>query len=140
MSSENMITGESCKSAAKWFSYGNIAAMIVPLPIFVLWFGGSIVLYAINRHHPSAKVGEYTQKAAHSFYATAALLVVVGTFFPADAFYYLVFWAVSAAYVLPVAIMDIRKINRDVWEDVDPKDAYKQTQVSPTASKQQTQS
>jgi len=128
MSGENVITGASCKSAAKCFNYGNIIAMLIPLPFFVLWFGGSIVLYAINRHHPNDKVGEYTQKAAHSFYATAALLVVVGTFFPADVFYYLVFWAVSATYVLPMAIMDIRKINRDVWDDVTINVSREQTQ------------
>ncbi|MDQ7074340.1 MAG: hypothetical protein Q9O24_04130 [Gammaproteobacteria bacterium] len=128
MATENVITGSSCKSAAKWFSYGNILAMLIPLPFFVLWFGGSIVLYAINRHHPNEKVGEYTQKAAHSFYATAALLVVVATFFPTGIFYYLVFWAVSASYVLPMAIMDIRKINRDVWDDVNLNASREQTQ------------
>jgi hypothetical protein len=113
-----VVTGQSAKNAAKFFNYGNILAILIPMPFVPLWFGGSMLFYAFNRHHPNPKVGHYTQQAAYRFYALTGFLVVAGTFFPVEIIYYLVFWAVSALIIIPWSIYDIRKINQDTWEDV----------------------
>jgi hypothetical protein len=116
-SSERIVTGQSAANAAKFFNYGNILAVLIPVPFIALWFGGSMLFYAFNRHHPNPKVGQYTQQAAYRFYALTGFLVVVATFFPVKISYYLSFWAIAAAIIIPWSIHDIRKINRDTWED-----------------------
>ena len=63
----------------------------------------------LKKHHSASTPG---QKGGIGF------LVVVGTFFPVDIRYYLAFWALSAAIIIPWSIYDIRKINNDTWEDV----------------------
>lgn len=125
------------RRAASWFNYGNLivitlagiplllagsasgrtmifatAAAIIPI---ILWFGGSMLLYALNKHHPNPKVGHYTQWAAYRFYAITGSLVVIGAFFPSDIRYYQAFWAVAAAILIPWSIIDLRKIQRDDW-------------------------
>jgi hypothetical protein len=125
------------RRAASWFNYGNLivislagiplllagsasgrtmifatAAAIIPI---ILWFGGSMLLYALNKHHPNPKVGHYTQWAAYRFYAITGSLVVIGAFFPADIRYYQAFWAVAAIILIPWSILDLRKIQRDDW-------------------------
>ncbi len=112
-----VVSGRSAANAAKFFNYGNIIAVLIPIPFVALWFGGSMLFYAFNRHHPNPKVGHYTQQAAYRFYALTGFLVVAGTFFPVDIRYYLAFWAVSVLVIVPWSIHDIRKINRDDWED-----------------------
>lgn len=126
------------RRAASWFNYGNLivitlagiplllagsasgrtmifatAAAIIPI---ILWFGGSMLLYALNKHHPNPKVGHYTQWAAYRFYAITGSLVVIGAFFPSDIRYYQAFWAVAAAILIPWSILDLRKIQRDDWQ------------------------
>ncbi|MBD3618603.1 MAG: hypothetical protein HUJ28_03955 [Chromatiales bacterium] len=133
------LSAKSCRGAAKLFNYGNIVALtmagtplvfglgatgygtifatvlaIVPI---VLWFGGSMLLYALNRHHPNPRVGHYTQWAAYRFYALVGALIVVGTFFPPEIIYFLVYWAISASIIIPWSIWDIIRINRETWED-----------------------
>ena len=114
-----VVSGRSAANAAKFFNYGNIIAVLIPIPFVALWFGGSMLFYAFNRHHPNPKVGHYTQQAAYRFYALTGFLVVAGTFFPVDIRYYLAFWAVSVLIIVPWSIHDIRKINRDEWEDTE---------------------
>jgi hypothetical protein len=125
------------RRAASWFNYGNLIVIIlagIPLLLvgsasgrtmifatavaiipIILWFGGSMLLYALNKHHPNPKVGHYTQWAAYRFYAITGSLVVIGAFFPADIRYYQAFWAVAAAILIPWSIIDLRKIQRDDW-------------------------
>ncbi|HHJ12294.1 MAG TPA: hypothetical protein ENK00_03855 [Chromatiales bacterium] len=112
-----VISARSARNAAKFFNYGNIIAVLIPIPFVALWFGASMLFYALNRHHPNPKVGYYTQQAAYRFYALTGFLVAVGTFFPVDIRYYLAFWALSVAIILPWSILDLRRINRDTWED-----------------------
>lgn len=99
------------------FNYGNIAAITVPFPLFIFWFGASMFIYAMNRHHPNERVGYYTQQAAYRFYAVGGFLVVVATFFPPKISYYLAFWALSAAVLIPWSILDIIRINKESWQD-----------------------
>ncbi len=89
------------------------AAAIIPL---ILWFGASMLLYALNKHHPNPKVGHYTQWAAYRFYAITGSLVVIGIFFPSDIRYYQAFWALAALILIPWSILDLRRIQRDTWK------------------------
>lgn len=134
------VSAKSCRSAAKLFNYGNIITITVSgtplllshlgdskfmliisgilaiIPI-VLWFGASMLLYAMNRHHPNERVGHYTQQAAYRFYFLTGALVVVGTFFPPDVRYYLGFWVIAVGVLVPWSIMDIIRINKEPWQD-----------------------
>lgn len=49
------ISGQSARRAATWFNWGNIVAMIVPLPLAIFWTGLSMLVYALNKHHPNPK-------------------------------------------------------------------------------------
>lgn len=91
------------------------AAAIIPI---VLWFGGSMLLYALNKHHPNPKVGHYTQWAAYRYYAVTGSLIVIGTFFPANITYYQVFWAFAASILIPWSLWELRRIYCDDWQDM----------------------
>jgi hypothetical protein len=77
-----IVPARSARTAAKLFNYGNILAVLMPFPLIIFWFGASMFVYAMNRHHPNERVGHYTQQAAYRFYAIVGALIVVGTFFP----------------------------------------------------------
>lgn len=117
---QKTITAESAKKSAKYFYYGNIIAVLIPLPLFILWFGGSIMVYAMFRHFPNKRVGYYTQMAAYQFYALAGVLAVTLIFAPGDFFinYWWVVWGVCAAGLIPLALLGLRKINREQWNDI----------------------
>ncbi len=111
------ISGNSARRAASWFNWGNIVAMIVPLPLAIFWTGLSMLVYALNRHHPNPKVGHYTQQAAYRFYAIAGTAVVIGTFAPPSVMFYLVLWAIAALIIIPWSLYDLYRIKQDTWED-----------------------
>ena len=113
-----IVTGASAKAAARLFNYGNIIGVLLP-PLGLLWMGLSMLVYAMNRHHPNEKVGHYTQQAAYRLNALVGLLIPVATFFPGKGLtYYLATWALFAAILIPWSIIDLRRINRDEWHDV----------------------
>jgi len=111
------ITAVQAASTARWFSIGNLVSMIAPFPFGIFWFGASMVVYAMNRHHPNPRVGYYTQQAAYQFYGVLGLVVVVATFFGADLFYWMVTWAISAAILIPLSIFNLMKIKKETWQD-----------------------
>ncbi|MBK1671848.1 hypothetical protein CKO35_00760 [Ectothiorhodospira shaposhnikovii] len=135
-----LVSARACAGSAKLFNYGNIIAVTVAgVPLFlvtgdvgmatiiaaimgivplVLWFGGSMLVYALNRHHPEPRVGHYTQQAAYRYYALMGSLIVIGTFFPPEILYYRLYWLVAAAILIPWSIRDIIRINREQWHDV----------------------
>ena len=115
-----MITAESSCKTARIFYFGNILAVLIPFPIFILWFGASMFVYAMFRHHPNPRVGYYTQIAAYHYYGLAGLLVPVLTFAPGDFFvkYWVHLWVVCAAVIIPLALMQLLKINKEQWHDV----------------------
>lgn len=115
--SPKIITGAQARRAAKWFNYGTLISLTLPLPLMIFWTGLSMLVYALNKHHPNEKVGHYTQWAAYRFYGIAGFTVAVGTFFPPKIVYYLVLWAIAAAILLPWTLYDLRRINQDTWED-----------------------
>jgi len=111
------ITAAQAASTSRWFSIGNLVSMIVPFPFGIFWFGASMVVYAMNRHHPNPRVGYYTQQAAYQFYGILGLVVVVATFFGANLLYWMVTWAISAAILIPLSIFNLMKIKKETWQD-----------------------
>jgi len=99
------ISAASSRMAARLFNIGNIFAMLPGLvfaPIIllgqpdrtsmiymfilmvvppILWFGISIIVYIIQRHHPNPRVGHYTQWAAFRFQGLFGTVIPVGTFY-----------------------------------------------------------
>ncbi|MBD3670320.1 MAG: hypothetical protein HUJ29_06055 [Gammaproteobacteria bacterium] len=116
-STQRTVSARSSRFAAKIFNYGNILAMLIPVPLGIFWAGGSMLVYALNRHHPNEKVGHYTQQAAYRFYGVVGLVVAVATFFGTDIDLWLWTWAISAAFLIPTSIIDLRRIRRDTWVD-----------------------
>ncbi len=112
-----IVTAASARRAAKWFNYGTLVAMAIPLPLAIFWTGMSMLIYALNKHHPNPKVGYYTQAAAYRFYGVAGFSVAVAIFFPPKIIYYLVIWAIAAAILVPWTLYDLHRINYDTWED-----------------------
>lgn len=112
-----IVPARSARAAAKLFNYGNIIAILMPFPLVIFWFGASMLVYAMNRHHPNERVGYYTQQAAYRFYAIIGALIVVGTFFPPKVSYFFTYWGLSAAILIPWSIIDIIRINREDWHD-----------------------
>jgi len=117
---KNTVTALQAKRNAKTFNYGNIASVLIPFPLFIFWFGASMFVYALYRHHPNARVGYYTQKAAYHYYALAGLLVPVLTFAPGDFFYnyWWLLWGFCALFIIPISISELIKINKEQWHDV----------------------
>ena len=128
--SPKIVTGDQARRAAKWFNYGTLVSLILPLPLMIFWTGMSMLIYALNRHHPNPKVGYYTQQAAYRFYGVAGTLVVVANFFPVDIRYYIGAWIVGALILAPWSFYDLYRINKDIWVDcvVEPDEPFKDEQ------------
>ena len=97
---------------------GNLISMLLP-PLPLLWFGGSMLIYALHRHHPNPRVGHYTQRAAYRFYAVMGAIIPIGTFFPGRGITsWLVAWAVGLAVIIPWSLWSIARIRREYWPDI----------------------
>ena len=110
-----VISPASARRMATLFNYGNLAAMLLPLPLGIFWLGASMFVYAMNRHHPNPRVGEYTQAAAYRFYGVVGFVVVIATFFGTSLTAWLVTWATAAAILVPWSIYDLVRIYRETW-------------------------
>lgn len=117
--SKAVVTAEQAKKSARIFHYGNILAVVIPFPLFILWFGGSMITYAMLRHNPNPRVGHYTQIGAYYYYGLAGLLIPVLTFAPGDFFvkYWAHLWILCAVIMIPLSVHQILKINREQWYD-----------------------
>ena len=116
----NIISANSSRKSAKIFNYGTIASVAIPFPLFIFWFGASMFVYAMFRHHPNPRVGYYTQRAAYYYYGLAGLLVPVLTFAPKTFFvnYWWALWLICIVLVIPLAIMDIVRAHKEKWNDI----------------------
>lgn len=116
----DIVTAESSRKSAKTFHYGNIVAVLIPFPFFIFWFGASMFVYAMYRHHPNRRVGYHTQKAAYYYYALAGLLVPVLTFAPGSFFtdYWWLLWGICILALIPISVLEILKVNKEDWQDV----------------------
>lgn len=118
-----MARAAAAQRAAAMMNYGNIVAILLPFPLLIFWFGASMLVYALNRHHPDPKVGAYTQQAAYRFYGITGFFLAAAVFIPGgNWFWYLFAWIVAAATIIPLSIRDLRRIRRDTWVDI-PLDA-----------------
>ena len=91
-------------------------AMIVP-PI--LWFGLSIMIYIIARHHPNERVGHYTQQAAYRYYAMIGIVIPVGTFFGTDWKLWIMMGGVVGIILVPWTIWELIKVQKEHWQDTE---------------------
>lgn len=89
-------------------------AMIVP-PI--LWFGLSIMVYIIARHHPHELVGHYTQQAAYRYYGMIGVVIPIGTFFGTDWQLWIMMGGVVGIVLVPWTIWELIKIQKENWQD-----------------------
>lgn len=135
------VSARSARRTASLFNYGNIAAMLPGLVLApyiliaqpvgtatvllfvmmmvppILWFGVSMVVYALTRHHPDPQVGHFTQQAAYRFYALFGLIIPVGTFFGTDWQLWIMSGGIVAAILIPWSLLDLRRIARSDWQD-----------------------
>ncbi len=112
------ISAASARRSATIFNYGNLLAILIPMPIGVLWFAASIAVYILFRHHPNSRVGHYTQWAAYRFYGLVGMVVVIATFFGTSLWAWLITWAVLAVILIPWTIYDLIRIYRkEEWQD-----------------------
>lgn len=123
------LPGHRARRAAALFNYGNIIAILVPIPLGMLWLGLSMLVYAMNRHHPNEKVGHYTQQAAYRFYAITGFFVAAATFIPGEDWtWYLIAWVFAALILIPWSILDLVRIRKDTWTDtvlpVEPHESH----------------
>ncbi len=117
---DRLLPGRKARTAASVFNYGNILAILVPVPLGMLWLGLSMLVYAMNRHHPNEKVGHYTQQAAYRFYGITGFFVAAATFIPGGGWnYYLIAWAFAALVLIPWSLLDLVRIRRDQWDDME---------------------
>jgi hypothetical protein len=121
---EKVVVAETSKKNAKVFNYGNIISVLIPFPLFIFWFGASMFVYAMYRHHPNPRVGYYTQMAAYYYYALAGILSIVMLFAPGNFFfvYGWMLWLACALFLIPLSIREIIKINKEEWHDVKIKE------------------
>lgn len=89
-------------------------AMIVP-PI--LWFGISIIIYIIARHHPNERVGHYTQQAAYRYYGMIGVVIPVGTFFGTDWELWIMMGGAVGIVLVPWTIWKLIKIQKEHWQE-----------------------
>ncbi len=114
----NIVRGSSARTAAALMHYGNIAAIIL-IPLIIFWWGASMLVYAMNRHHPNPKVGHYTQRAAVLLYGFSGFFIVIANVIPHDDWtYYLLAWAAAALTIIPWSVRELIHIYQDEWLDI----------------------
>ncbi|MGB5451090.1 MAG: hypothetical protein WBM71_14860 [Sedimenticolaceae bacterium] len=113
-----IVSGRSSRFAAMQMDLGNLVSMLLP-PLPLLWFGGSMLVYALHRHHPDPRVGRYTQNAAYRFYGVMGAIIPVGTFFPGRGITsWLIAWGIGLAVIVPWSLWSIFRIRREDWPDI----------------------
>lgn len=136
------ISAASSRMAARLFSLGNIIAMLpglVVAPIIllgqpektsmifmfilmvvppILWFGISIIVYIIARHHPNPRVGHYTQWAAYRFYGMFGIVIPVGTFYGTQWQLWIITGGLVALILIPWSLLDLYRIQHEKWQDI----------------------
>jgi hypothetical protein len=94
---------------------------VLSLPPVMIWFGGSIFVYASIAHHPNVRTAHYNKWAGYRFYGVMGSLMVIG-----PAIYGLLGgWGglmlvqgLAVTIVVPWALLDIYKAAREPWADM----------------------
>lgn len=134
------ISARNARLTASLFNYGNVTAMIPGLLLApyillyhptgtatvllfvlmivppILWFGVSMVVYAMARHHPDPQVGHCTQQAAYRFYGMFGLILPVGTFFGTDWRLWIITGGVLALILIPWSLWELWRIAHMPWQ------------------------
>ena len=136
-----IISADNARMYARLFNIGNIMSLLpglilTPILIFtapertsmifmfiamvvppILWFGFSIMIYIIARHHPNPQVGHYTQTAAYRYYGMIGLIIPVGTFYGTDWRLWIMTGGLVAAVLVPWSIWELIKIQKENWQE-----------------------
>lgn len=122
----NIVTAKQARGAAKIFNYGTIASVLIPFPLFIFWFGASMFVYSMHRHHPNQRVGHYTQIGAYIYYTLAGVFVPILTFAPKGFFmdYWWLLWGGAILGVVPISIYQIYKAHSEEWHDTEIKKEF----------------
>jgi hypothetical protein len=115
------IPADKCRFAAQVFNLATIVAVLIPLPLLMIWVGASMFVYAANAHHPDERVAQYTRRAGFRFYGIAGAMVIFGQ--PIVSWLgglkgVLAIWAIFAAVLIPMAVWEILKARREEWRDI----------------------
>ena len=114
-----LVSGRSSRFAAMQMDLGNMMSMLIP-PLPILWFGISMLIYALHRHHPDPRVGRYTQWAAYRFYGVMGLIIPVGTFFPGKGLTpWLIAGGIGIVIIVPWSIWSMIRVRKEDWQDIE---------------------
>lgn len=94
---------------------------VLSLPPVMIWFGGSIFVYASIAHHPNVRATHYNKWAGYRFYGVMGSLMVIG-----PAIYGLLDgWGglmlvqgLAVTIIVPWALFDIFRAAREPWVDM----------------------
>lgn len=130
-----IITAAAQRRDAKLFNIFSCAAVcLMPLIIpTLLWIAASICVHAHIAHHPNQRVRDFLYPGGYRFYGLIGTLVVVLNFSslmrkwvpgtlsigPLDLpIFWIGVWVVAMLVVIPLAIRDILRANREAWQDM----------------------
>lgn len=144
MKAQRLITASSLRFSAQLFNIITVVVMltsitalllgkllasqkvgflpfVLSLPPVMIWFGGSIFVYASIAHHPNSQVAHYNKWAGYRFYGVMGSLVVIG-----PAIYGLLggwqglmlVMGLAVAIIVPWALLDIVRAAREPWADM----------------------
>lgn len=138
-----IISAKSARMIARLFNLGNLfsllpAMIISPIIIFteiertmmimmfiaiivpfILWFGISIMIYIIARHHPNEMVGHFTQMAAYRYYGMIGIIIPVGTFYGTDWELWIITAGIVGVLLIPWTLVCLYKIQKANWQDTE---------------------
>ena len=138
-----VIPAKNARSFARYFNIGNLVSVlpgvfVAPIMLFteqerittifmfiamivppILWFGLSIMIYIIARHHPNERVGHYTQQAAYRYYGMIGIVIPVGTFFGTDWQLWIMMGGIVASVLVPWTIWELIKVQKENWQDIE---------------------
>ncbi|MDH5600758.1 MAG: hypothetical protein OEY78_05575 [Gammaproteobacteria bacterium] len=138
-----VISASNARMMARLFNLGNLLSLlpglfIAPLILFaevertsmilmfiamivppILWFGISIMIYIIARHHPNEQVGHYTQQAAYRYYGMIGVVIPVGTFYGTDWKLWIMTGGIVGLVLIPWTIFCLVKIQKENWQDTE---------------------
>lgn len=136
-----IISAANSRMFARLFNFGNLLSLlpgliVAPIILFseqerismiflfitmivppILWFGLSIMIYIIARHHPNEQVGHYTQQAAYRYYGMIGIVIPVGTFFGTEWEPWIIMGGVVGLILVPWTIICLIKIQKENWQD-----------------------
>lgn len=116
---------EQRRTAQRFTVFSCLAVLSLPLliPMFI-WVAASIVMYAAAAHHPNPRVAQYVRLAGYRFYATFALLVIMGFFgfilaeWMGRLNVILFVWLIAVLLVVPLGVRDWVRAHKEHWQAI----------------------